>query len=304
MAHLHHGALNVLKEIVTGLPESSIEHNDVCKGCALGKYAKTTFPSSDSRSKGILDLVHSNVCRPKSSTSLTKCEYFVTFIDDFSRKIWIYFMRAKDEVFSRFQEFKALVENATRRKIMVLRSDNGGECIGKAFKELCAGARIKKELTVSYNPQQNGVVEQKNRAIVGAARAMLYDQDLPKFLWVEACSIALYIQNKSPHKVLGRFTLEEAFVGKKPKVGYFKIFGCLVFCHVPSDKRTKLDSTVEKGIFVGYNESSKAYRVYVPTLKKTMVRRDVRFEEEKDFRKFYDVPTTIGDQELVAPKEE
>jgi transposase InsO family protein len=152
MAHLHHGALNVLKEIVTGLPELSTEHSDVCKGCALGKYAKTSFPSSDNRSKGILDLVHSDVCGPMSSTSLTRCEYFVTFIDDFSRKTWIYFMRAKDEVFSCFQEFKALVENVTGRKIKVLRSNNGGEYTGKAFKEFYARVGIKKELTVPYNP--------------------------------------------------------------------------------------------------------------------------------------------------------
>jgi hypothetical protein len=145
-------------------------------------------------------------------------------------------------------------------------------------------------------------VERKNRAIVGVARAMLYDQDLPKFLWAEACSTAVYIQNKSPHKVLGRLTPEEAFTGKKLEVGHLRIFGCLVYCHIPLDKSLKLDSTTEKGIFVGYNETSKAYRVYIPALKKTMVRRDVRFEEEKAFRKSYDVPTTAGDQELLAPK--
>jgi transposase InsO family protein len=112
---------------------------------------------------------------PMSSASLTGCEYFVTFIDDFSKKTWIYFMRTKDEVINHFQDFKALVQNATRRKIKVLRSDNGGEYIGKAFKELCAQTGIKKELAVPYNPQQNGVVEQKNMAIVGVARAMFYD---------------------------------------------------------------------------------------------------------------------------------
>jgi hypothetical protein len=86
MAHLHHGALNVLKEIMIGLPKLSTEYSDVCKGCALGKYAKTSFPSRDSRLKGALDLAHSDVCGPMSSISLTGCEYFVTFIDDFSRK--------------------------------------------------------------------------------------------------------------------------------------------------------------------------------------------------------------------------
>jgi transposase InsO family protein len=305
MVHLHHGALKVLKEIVTGLPDFSTKHHEVCKGCAMGKYTKTTFPNSDSRTGGILDLIHSDVCGPMSSISLSGYEYYVTFIDDHSRKTWIYFMRTKDEVFSRFQEFKALVENQTGRKIKTLRSDNGGEYTSKAFKDFCAGAGIKRELIVPYNPQQNGVAERKNRAIVGAAKAMLYDQDLPRFLWAEACNTAVYIQNKSPHKVLGRKTPEEVFTGRRPEVGHFRIFGCLVYCHVPSEKRTKLEATAEKGIFVGYSETSKAYRVYIPSLRKTVVRRDVKFEEDRALRKAHGtVPATAGDQELETQKTE
>jgi hypothetical protein len=90
---------------------SRFEHHKACKGCAMGKYTKTTFPNSDSRTCGILDLIHSNVCGSMSSVSLSGYKYYVTFIDDHSRKTWIYFMRTKDEVLSRFQEFKALMEN-------------------------------------------------------------------------------------------------------------------------------------------------------------------------------------------------
>jgi transposase InsO family protein len=160
-----------------------------------------------------------------SSVSLSRYESYVTFIDDHSRKTWIYFMKTKDEVFSWFQEFKALVENQTCRKIKTLRSDNGGEYTSKAFKDSCASVGIKRELIVSYYPQQNRVVERKNRAIVGVAKAMLYDQDLPRLLWEEACNTAVYIQNRSPHKVLGRKTLEEVFTGRKLEIGHFWIFG-------------------------------------------------------------------------------
>jgi hypothetical protein len=128
-----------------------------------------------------------------SSISLSGYEYYVTFIDDHSRKTWIYFMKTKDKVFSRFQEFKALVENQTGKKIKTLRSDNGGEYTLKAFKDFCAGVGIKRELTVLHNPQQNGVGERKNMAIVRATNAMLYDQDFPRFLWAEACNTAVYI---------------------------------------------------------------------------------------------------------------
>jgi hypothetical protein len=78
MSHLHHGALNVLKEIVIGLPDFNKEHHEVCKGCALGKYTKKTFLSSDNRSGGILDLIHSNICGPMSLVSLSGYEYYVT----------------------------------------------------------------------------------------------------------------------------------------------------------------------------------------------------------------------------------
>ena len=97
-----------------------------------------------------------------------------SFIDDFSRTTWVYFKKNKDEVFSKFKEFKALIENHTKKKIKTFHSDNGGE-----FKELCKDSGIMRELTTPYNPQQNAVAERKNRTIMETTRAMLHDQDLP-----------------------------------------------------------------------------------------------------------------------------
>ena len=99
-----------MREIVTGLPDFRVEQQCACRGCALGKYAKAAFLSSENRSKWILDLIHSDVGGRMSAVSLRGYHYYVIFIDDFSRCTWIYFMKTKDEVFSRFQEFKALVE--------------------------------------------------------------------------------------------------------------------------------------------------------------------------------------------------
>ena len=92
-----------------------------------------------------------------SSSSLSKYVYYVYFIDDFSWKTWIYFMKNKDEVFSKFKEFKALIENHTKKKIKTFQSDNGREFTSNELKELCKDSRIKSELTTPYNPQQNGV---------------------------------------------------------------------------------------------------------------------------------------------------
>ena len=109
------------------------------------------------------------------------------------------------------------------------------------------------------------MAERKNRSIVGASRAMLHDHSLPFFLWAEACSTAVYVLNRSPHRALGSKTFEETFTGKVPEIGHFRIFGCLTYSHVPSEKRTKLEATCECGIFVGYDETSKVFHIYLPS---------------------------------------
>ena len=178
---MHHPALGLLRHMVIELPEFSTRKSDVCRGCALGKYTKTDFLSSDSRSIGTLEFIHSDLCGPMSYFSLRGYKYYVTFINDHSRKTWIYFLKSKKskEVLQRFQEFKSLVENQTRRKIRVLISDNGGEYSSKEFVGYYKQEGIKRQLTVQCTPEQNGVAERKNRSIVGA---MLHDQSLPFFL--------------------------------------------------------------------------------------------------------------------------
>jgi len=84
---------------------------------------------------------------------------------------------------------------------------------------------------------------------------------------------------------VGITTPKEAFSGKKPEVGHFQIFGCITYAHVPSKKRKSLEHMTERGIFVGYSETSKAFHIYIPSLRKTFLRSDVRFEEEGAFRK-------------------
>ena len=95
-----------------------------------------------------------------------------------------------------------------------MRSDNGGEYVDKEFVDFCASEGIRREFTVPYTPQQNGVAEWKNGAIIGVARAMIHDQGLPLFLWAKACNTVVYLQNRSPHKSLGDLTPEEVFSGE------------------------------------------------------------------------------------------
>jgi hypothetical protein len=189
------------------------------------------------------------------STSLSGYVYYVSSIDDYSRKTWVYFLKSKNEVLERFKKFKALVANLSERKINILGSDNGGEYTSNEFGSFCRDVEIKRELATPYNPQQNGVSERKNRAIMEAVKTIIHNQDLPMHLWVEATRIAVYVQNRLSRSALGFKTPEEMFTGKKPEVSHLKIFGCPVFVHIPKEKRTKLDPSGKKGIFVRYCES-------------------------------------------------
>ena len=158
------------------------------------------------------------------SISLSGYEYYVTFIDDYSRKTWIHFLKNKSEVFGKFKEFKSLIENQSENKINKLRSDNGGKYTSKEFEVFCKETGIKRELTTPYNPQKNGVVERKNITIMEAVKTMIHDQVLPMYPWNEATRTTMYVQNRLSHSVVGFKTLEEMYTGKKLEVRHIKIF--------------------------------------------------------------------------------
>lgn len=132
---------------------------------------------------------------------------------------------------------------------------------------------------------------------------MMCDQDLPTSLWAEAVGTAVYVQNKCHHAILDQKTPEEVFTGEKPDVGHLRIFGCTVYVHVPKEKRTKMDPLRKKGIFVGYSETSKAYRIYVPGQRQIEVNRDVTFDEDAAFLRSRESHLDVEIEEPEAPKD-
>ena len=120
---------------------------------------------------------------------------------------------------------------------------------------------------------------------------------MPKFLWVEACNIVVDIHNRIPHKALGNITPQSVFTGSKQEVSHFRVFSSTTYCHVPNEKRKKLDMTAEKGYLVGYSENAKAYRIYIPESRKVVVQRDVKIIEERAFRKSREMPSATQSKE-------
>ena len=97
-----------------------------------------------------------------------------------------------------------------------------------------------------------------------AVKTMIYNQYLPMNLWAEAARTAVYVHNRISYSALGFKTREEMFMGNNPQVSHLKIFGCLVYIHIPKEKKTKLNPFEKKGIFVGYFEVSKEFIIYIP----------------------------------------
>jgi len=144
-----------------------------------------------------LELVHTDVCGPMNISSVRGNKYFLTFIDDFSRKTWIYLLKSKDEVFHCFKIFKAFVERESDRLIKMVRSDGGGENNSNEFKRHCEELGLQHNIICPYTPQHNGVSERKNRTIMDMARNMLKAKGMPNYFWAEVVTCAVYLINRS-----------------------------------------------------------------------------------------------------------
>jgi transposase InsO family protein len=215
--------------------------------------------------------------------SIIGARYFLLFVDDYSRKMWVYFLKLKSEVFNEFQKFKALVEKESGCHITSLRSDNGGELCSKEFNNFCAKHGIKRQFTTPYTPQQNGVVERWNHTITEMARCMLQNRCVPNRFWVEAVFTTVYLLNRSPTMAVKQKTPKEAWSRRKPKVSHLKVFGSIAYTWIPDEKRTKLDPKRKKMMITGYNDNHKAYRLVDIDTNKVSFSRDVVDEEVGPF---------------------
>jgi transposase InsO family protein len=172
-----------------------------------------------------LELVHTDLCGPKRTKSLQGESYFMLFIDDFTIMGWICFLKEKSEALNKFKAFKTLVENEKETKTKCLRSENGGEFTSKHFDLFYETHGIKIQFFVAKTPQQNGIVERRNRTIQEAPRTMLNQEKLYDGYWREVVSTAVYILNRGQLRINSNKTPYELWFGRAPSVKYFKVFG-------------------------------------------------------------------------------
>ena len=173
-------------KIVTGMTNIQ-QPSKMCDSCCESKQPRKSYNTKmPTKSTVVLNMVYMDVCGPFEKVSLGGSSYFVSFIDDYSRKVWIYLLSRKSEAFLTFKRFKVMVETQSGNRVQKLRSDGGGEYTLHEFKKFCKDEGIIHEITPSYTPQHNGVSERLNRTIVNMTRCMLNNFHLPKEFWGEA----------------------------------------------------------------------------------------------------------------------
>jgi hypothetical protein len=218
---------------------------------------------------------------PTRIASLDGKRYILVIVDDFSRYTWTIPLREKSDAFDAAQHLFKKIQVEQNCHIMRIRSDHGREFKNSKFEEFCLSYGIKQEFSSPITPQQNGVVERKNRVIQEMACLMIHSKNLAQHFWGEAVNTACHIINRVYLRIETNKTPYEIWRGKKPIVKYFRTFGSK--CYILRDRENlgKFDSKSDEGIFLGYSTKSRAYRVFNKRTETMMESINVVIDDEE-----------------------
>jgi len=210
--------------------------------------------------------------------------------------MWTMLLKEKGDAFHKFNNFITLVEKESGEKIQAFRIDRGGEFVSGEFNSFCEETGIRRHLIGPYTPQQNIVVERRNRTLLEMERSILKHMHMPNFLWGEVIRHSTYLLNRIATRVLTYITTPyECFREKKPFVDHIRIFGCTAYAKIDKQHLRKLDDRSRILIHLGTEPGSKAYRLLDPQEKKVVVSRDVIFDETKGWNWTRENSTQDGD---------
>ena len=285
LSHLNFKTMNSLvkRELVRGLPQMEFCQEGLCEACEKGKSKKASHRSKDMTSiTEPLQLIHMDLFGPVNVLSVSRKRYALVIVDDYSKYTWVLFLHTKDEAPKIIIDHIKRIELEAGLPVRKIRSDNGTEFKNAVLNDFCTEKGISRQYSAPRTPQQNGVVERKNRTLVEAARTMLSESKLPTYFWAEAVNTACYTQNRTLINKDHEKTPYEIMADKKPTLKYFHVFGAKCFVLKDGNEHLgKFDAKADEGIFLGYSLESKAYRVYVIADQKVIESLNVTFDDTK-----------------------
>ncbi|KAA0034863.1 gag/pol protein [Cucumis melo var. makuwa] len=282
---LGHMNLNRIEKLVKNGLLSELEENSlpVCESCLEGKMTKRPFTGKGHISKEPLELVHSDLCGPMNAKARGGFEYFITFTDDYSRYGYVYLMQHKSEALEKFKEYKAEVENKLSKTIKTFRSDRGGEYMDLKFQNYLMECEIVSQLSAPGTPQQNGVLERRNRTLLDMVWSMMSYAHLPNSFRGYAVQATVYILNCVPSKSISEIPLK-LWIGHKGSLRHFRIWGCQA--HVLETNPKKLEPRSKLCLFVGYPKGTRDGYFYGLKDNKVFVSTNATFLEEDHIREY------------------
>ncbi|GKC79509.1 retrovirus-related pol polyprotein from transposon TNT 1-94 [Tanacetum coccineum] len=189
----------LLKDLVRGLPRLKFEKDHLCSACQLGKSNKHTHtPKAENTNLEVLNTLHMDLCGPMRVQTINGKKYILVIVDDYSRFTWVKFLRSKDETPEFVINFLKQIQVGLNKTVRYIRTDNGTEFVNQILTKYYERVGIFNQKTVPRTPQQNGIVERRNRTLVKAARTMLIFFKALMFLWAEAAATAWLVPNPVP----------------------------------------------------------------------------------------------------------
>ena len=242
----------------------------------MSKSHKLPFSENSLVSNKPLQLVYSDVWGP-TQKSIDGYAYYVTFIDHYSKYVWLYPMKQKSDTHDLFIHFQKLVENYFHTRIVSVFTDNGGEY--QKLKNHFLSCGISHYTTPPHTPEHNGTAERRHRSIVETGLAMLQFSSLPSNYWSHAFQAAVYLLNRLPSSAISFQTPFSRLFGMSHNFKRLKSFGCLCFPWLRPYNNSKLQCHSLPCIFFGYSPTQSAYKCYDPKANRLYLSRHVQFVE-------------------------
>ena len=302
LAHVGMNQLSKLskRDLVVGLKDVKFEKDKLCSACQAGKQVACSHPTKSIMSTSRpLELLHMDLFGPTTYKSIGGNSHCLVIVDDYSRYTWVFFLHDKSIVAELFKKFAKRAQNEFSCTLVKIRSDNGSEFKNTNIEDYCDDLGIKHELSATYSPQQNGVVERKNRTLIEMARTMLDEYGVSDSFWAEAINTACHATNRLYLHRLLKKTSYELIVGRKPNVAYFRVFGCKCYIYRKGVRLTKFESRCDEGFLLGYASNSKAYRVYNKNKGIVEETADVQFDETNGSQEGYENLDDVCDEGLM-----
>jgi transposase InsO family protein len=272
-------------EHILGLTIVHFEKDRVCSACQAGKQVGAHHPHKNIMTTNRpLELLHMDLFGPIAYISIDGSKYCLVIVDDYSRFTWVFFLQEKSQTQETLKGFLRWAQNEFRLRIKKIRSYNETEFKNSQIEGFVEDEGIKHEFSSPCTPQQNGVVERKNRTLLDMARTVLDEYKTPDQLWAEAINTACYSINRLYLHWILKKTSYELLTGKKPNVSHFRVFGSKCFILVKRGRKSKIAPKALEGFLLGYDSNTRAYRVFNKSTGLVEVSCDIVFDETNGFQ--------------------